>query len=630
MVERIKWGLEMGQEDAVCSDKHVRKIILNMCENNSLTVHFQPIFSSKDGSVLGVEALTRIVSDNPFNGIDDLFSRAIFTGTICTLDYHCRENALRTVSMSGVETNSYFIFINVCPETLTSADYYQGMTDLFSDKWHVPKDRIVLEITEKSSITNYKLFMDAITYYKKRGYRIAIDDFGAGHGGLKMLSIIEPDFVKIDRHFISNIDQANIKYNLVDAVTTACHRMGTQLIAEGIEREEELKTVLELGIDHLQGYFLARPDAQLPHSGVTNLSVLGRQRSNRLGSINYETIGDICKMTVSIDPDAPFFTAFERFIQDESLRGLAVANHGKVVGMLHRSRFFEKNILGKCGYGMHLNAHKKVSDLMEHSFCAVESNLSLEEVARKIQFRSPQKMYDDICVTYHGNYAGIVAVSDLLDAITERSLFIAKGSNPLTGLPGNDCIRREIEKHLSQNMHFDVLYIDLDYFKPYNDCYGFDKGDAVIQCLGDICTSVVHDVSGDRWGFVGHIGGDDFILLTLPRHSIDIAKGIVNAFRDRLREFHGEDDYSRGCYYSQNRKGEYETFELLSLSIAIVSTEVNKISSYAELASLATEIKKMAKKQKGFSIVRDRRLYSQKNNDNSVKPNINDIVVISC
>ncbi len=114
------------------------------------------------------------------------------------------------------------------------------------------------------------------------------------------------------------------------------------------------------------------------------------------------------------------------------------------------------------------------------------------------------------------------------------------------------------------------------------------------------------------WGFVGHIGGDDFIVLTRPQHSIDVAHRIVNAFRHRLPEYHGREDFGRGSYKSQNRKGEVEEFDLLSLSIAIVSTEVNKFGSYAELASLASEIKKLAKKQKGFSIVRDRRLLGPK------------------
>lgn len=624
MVERLKWELEMTNGNLAEAGENIRRTIHDMCSGDALTVHFQPIYSARDASLFAVEALTRTVAENPFGRIDELFRHAILTDTICTLDYHCRENALREAALLGVKERELYLFLNVCPEVLTNAEHYPGLTDLFSDRWNIPKERIVLEITEESSITNYKLFRDAVTYYKNRGYRIAIDDFGAGHGGLKMLSMIEPDFVKIDRHFISNIDKANIKYNLVDAVTTACHRIGIQMIAEGIEREEELSIVKDLGIDYLQGYLLARPSQTIPSDNSSSIvaagcQLLSKTAANQTGQ-HYATIGDICRTNVSIDPAVPFSFAVERFIQDESLRGLPVVKKDHVIGMLHRSRFLEKNILGKCGYGMHLNAHKKVSDLMERSFLSVEANISLEEVAQMLQSRKAEQMYDDICITSHGKYRGIVAVSDLLDAITERSLLIAKGSNPLTGLPGNEFIRREIEKHLAQNMHFDVLYIDLDHFKPYNDFYGFDRGDTVIRCLGGICSQAVEEVPDGGWGFVGHIGGDDFIVLTRPQHSIDVAHRIVHAFQEQLPEYHGTEDFARGSYNSQNRKGEREEFDLLSLSIAIVSTEVNKFSSYAELASLASEIKKLAKKQKGFSIVRDRRLLGPKSETGGAGP----------
>ncbi len=139
-----------------------------MCSGDALTVHFQPIYSARDGGLFAVEALTRTVAPNPFERIDELFRHAILTDTICTLDYHCRENALREASLLGVKERDLYLFLNVCPEVLTNAEHYPGLTDLFSDKWNIPKERIVLEITEESSIANYKLFRDAVTYYKNR------------------------------------------------------------------------------------------------------------------------------------------------------------------------------------------------------------------------------------------------------------------------------------------------------------------------------------------------------------------------------------------------------------------------------------------------------------------------------
>lgn len=160
-------------------------------------------------------------------------------------------------------------------------------------------------------------------------------------------------------------------------------------------------------------------------------------------------------------------------------------------------------------------------------------------------------------------------------------------------------------------MHFDVCYIDIDNFKPYNDHYGFEKGDVVIKTLACIIEESIK-TDGFDFSFVGHIGGDDFIVIIPPQISIPACEKIIASFEATLPASHDSEDYNRRCYVSKNRKNEEETFNLLSLSIGIVSTEVHKIKSYAQLASIATEIKKAAKIQSALSgassIARDRRL----------------------
>jgi diguanylate cyclase (GGDEF)-like protein len=243
---------------------------------------------------------------------------------------------------------------------------------------------------------------------------------------------------------------------------------------------------------------------------------------------------------------------------------------------------------------------------MERRFLLIEANAALEEAARKIQSRASEFRHEDICITKNGKYYGTLSVNILLDALTEKSLLLAKGSNPLTGLPGNEFIQREIDRKLSQGMHFDVCYIDIDNFKPYNDHYGFEKGDYVIKTLA---LSITDAIAADRndFDFIGHIGGDDFIVITRSKSAVVTCNTIISAFETRLPEFHNASDYGQGFYTSHNRKGEKETFRLLSLSIGIVSTEFCKIESYAQLASIATEVKMAAKAREGSVIVRDRR-----------------------
>jgi len=613
---RTKWHLEECNKSCISAnklnfDKIDKDKILQLLDSDLLTSHFQPIFSAKDGTVFGYEALARIKENKLNVNIKELFNTAVATNMISFLDVKCRENAISIASNLGIAETGKYLFINVNPKTLIDPAHREGITEELLDRYGISRDKVVLEITEESAIEEYSLFHGAVLYYKNRGYKIAIDDFGSGYAGLKMLSIIEPDFVKIDRHFISNIDKATVKFNLVDSIISVCHRMGIKVIAEGIENKEEVKTLINIGIDLLQGYYLYKPSPILNEDKANIPLITSTKVKCCTMSDEQCLIGELAKRVEPISSSVLFIDAFYRFMKDPELRSLPVVNNDRLVGMLQRNRFLENNVLGRYGYGMHLNATKLVESVMEQPTIVVEANTAIEDVAQRIQLRKFEFVYDDIYVTKSGKYFGVVSVHSLLDAITERNLVLAKNANPLTGLPGNETIQREIIKRISQNMHFDVCYIDIDNFKPYNDHYGFEKGDMVIKILASIIKESI-DPNYSDYSFVGHIGGDDFILITVPQVSIPTCEKIISEFEKVLPELHGVEDYVRGYYVSKNRKNEEEKFNLLSISIGIVSTEVRRIDSYAHLASIAAEVKKAAKMQSAFtsrsSIVRDRRL----------------------
>ncbi len=615
---RIKWEFNDDNESATrelariaTSDENTfardLESIQTIIHDNSLTTLFQPIFNTDNGAVLGYEALTRTQGENPFGGVGDLFQRAIQTGCVCALDCACLAMSLKSAHTFALRDRPECLFLNLCPETLMNNGLFLDTCDTLVESLGISRDKIVLEITEESMISNYAFFKKSLEVYRHKGYRIAIDDFGAGYGGLKMLSTIEPDFVKIDRHFIADIDRATIKYNLVDAIATACHRIGISVVAEGIEREEELSVLQNTGIQYLQGFYLGYPSPYM-NASVKAGTLLSSYRKDAASSIGEPSfIGDISTKAETINPGDQVINALRRFTANRELRTLPVVDGAIVVGMLQRSRFIEENIIGRHGYGYSMNTYKTVADVMERNFFLCEANTTLDELSRRIRSRKTSLQYDDICVTRGGKYQGTVPISLLLNAISERNIILAKGCNPLTGMPGNDFIQREISQRLGQSMHFDVCYIDIDNFKPFNDHYGFERGDTVIKALATIITRVLSLRTTASFDFGGHIGGDDFIVVTRPQDSFTLAEKISAEFEARLPEFHGADDFSTGMYTARNRRGVSEDFGLLSLSIGIVSTEVYRIESYPQLASLATDVKKIAKMQSGFSIVRDRR-----------------------
>ncbi|HMD13420.1 MAG TPA: bifunctional diguanylate cyclase/phosphodiesterase, partial [Bacteroidota bacterium] len=585
---RFRWSLESSsaaadEKKTVAPERDELKEILLQ---NRLTVHYQPIFSSKDGSVFGYESLARVadVEKSSFLDARQLFNKAAEYNLASQLDVRCRENALRNAARLSIADTSALLFVNICPEALLHDFDDVCKIDILIEELGLRKDRIVLEVNEENVISNFAFFKKTIDYYNKNGYKLAIDNFGAGYGGLKMLSIIEPNFVKIDRHFISNIDKAIVKFNLVDAVTTACHRMGIRVVAGGIETKEELEVLLNLDCELLQGFLLGKSAPTFTAQAAKLDEFTSSPRNLPFNRGDDFFISDIVSYVEPIAPAATVLDAFNRFMDDDGLALLPVVQGKRVAGMLFRTRFLERQFLGKLSFGMHLNKYKDISHIMEQQFVALESNTLLEDVAKKIRSKKFRSHYNDICVTKHGRYLGIVSITDLLDALTEKNLILAKGSNPLSGMPGNEFIQKEIEKRISQNMHFDVCYIDIDHFKPYNDHYGFGQGDNVIKTLAEIVKKNLAS-SGDDLCFAGHIGGDDFIVITRPRHSLPVCSSIIADFERQLPVFHGEDDCCNTIYQSTNRKGETESFGLLSLSIGIVSTEVINVQSFAQLSS---------------------------------------------
>lgn len=178
-------------------------------------------------------------------------------------------------------------------------------------------------------------------------------------------------------------------------------------------------------------------------------------------------------------------------------------------------------------------------------------------------------------------------------------------ANPLTRLPGNVSIQARITEGVVSGRPLAVLYLDLDNFKAYNDAYGFDAGDQVIRRTGQIILGRTMAVG--RGDFVGHIGGDDFIVVTVPERMEEIAKAVIEEFDRTAPSFYREEDARRGKIVAQDRQGKTVEYPLLSISIGICHNRIRPLSSYGQVSQLGAELKKFAKKDPGSRFVVDRR-----------------------
>ncbi|HEU4865641.1 MAG TPA: response regulator [Actinomycetota bacterium] len=178
--------------------------------------------------------------------------------------------------------------------------------------------------------------------------------------------------------------------------------------------------------------------------------------------------------------------------------------------------------------------------------------------------------------------------------------------SPLTGLPGNIRIQEEIERNVRDDRPFAVLYCDLDNFKAYNDEKGFVRGDRLIQATARIIQDAVVEFAGTD-GFVGHVGGDDFVAVVPPESAEDIATRIVERFDGDIHEFYEREDIKRGYIEVEDRKGEMQRLPLAGVSVGIATTEVRRFEHYGEAVAVATEMKQFAKREPRSWYAIDRR-----------------------
>lgn len=178
-------------------------------------------------------------------------------------------------------------------------------------------------------------------------------------------------------------------------------------------------------------------------------------------------------------------------------------------------------------------------------------------------------------------------------------------ANPLTHLPGNVSIETHIEEALAAQTPLAVLYLDLNNFKAYNDAYGYEAGDHVIKSTAQMLIRLLQEDHGSE--FLGHIGGDDFILITTPDRMAPLAQSIIKDFDAMVPSFYTPEDRKRKKIISTDRKGKVVEFPLLSIAIGICHNGHKKLTSYAQISQYGAELKKHAKEHAGSALVIDRR-----------------------
>lgn len=585
-------------------------VLEDIIENCRLTAVFQPIIDFRALAYVAFEGLIRGPVGTLLHMPQPLFAAAERHGVRRRLEQACRETVFRAFAERQMPGK---LFINASPDCLDDDLFFNGSTVDLLHQIGISPSRVVIELTENQRIKDYPDVQRALSHYRELGYQIAIDDLGEGFANLRMWAEIRPDYVKIDRHFIDGIAGDKLKHHFVKAMQNLAESCSAKIVAEGIETEADCLAVRDLGIAFGQGFLIARPSAEpttLPSEKVVSTI---RQRSIVVFPTGFSPAGNVTVRSLirPVEPASPQMDndeIYRRFDADAELMSMPVVANGTPIGLINRHDLVDRMARP---YRRELFGRKSCTNFMDPMPLCIDEESTVQEAGLIISRSARRHIYDGFIVTCNGEYRGIGSAHDLMGLITEMQIQAARYANPLTQLPGSVPINEHIERLLERKLGFHACYFDIDHFKPFNDVFGYRKGDDIIVILAQIVT----EVSNPLVDFCGHIGGDDFMILFQSEDWERRCQDALRLFDERINETIasgqvGEPSVGRltdNGYFAENRRGQMVFYSLPTLSIGAVHIVPDTFESHREISAAAAEAKKNAKKSNGSTLFVERR-----------------------
>ena len=577
--------------------------LLDIIENRSLTAVFQPIVDMQAGSIVGYEGLIRGPADSPLHSPLKLFDVACEHNLGVQVEHLCRRVVLEQFVALDLPGN---LFLNISPKSLVARAAKHGETLAYIQKIGFCPERVIIELTESDPTYDYDVLRKAALHYRNMGFKIAIDDLGQGFSSLRLWSELRPEYVKIDMHFVQSVDSDPIKRQFVQSIQAIARESDTQVIAEGIETLAEYAAISDLGIPFGQGYHIARPQA-VPPKEIAGLGVAGSCRSlcvnDRLvvnACVCTQTAERLLKAVPVVSPGMTNNQVFDVFAAHPSVGIIPVVDDDRqAVGLINRSRMVE------CfaqPYQRELFGRRLCRHFMDEPLI-VDKYTTLQDLGHLMAKSEAHHLANGFIITDKGCYLGMGTGHDLMRELTQMQISAARYANPLTQLPGNVPINEQIDRILGHQIPFHVCYCDLDHFKPFNDAFGYNKGDDVIR----LAASVLSSECDPERDFIGHIGGDDFMILFCSEDWEQRCNRMINRFGQAVQEHFSSEVREHGGYFSEDRQGKKIFQSLVSLSLGVTRVVPGKFSSHHQIAEAATEAKKQAKKIHGNSLFVERR-----------------------
>ena len=516
-----------------------RELVRALCDPDRLGTAFQPVFRSRTGELEGCEALLRLPRDSGFEGPYQAFTAAFATGLAVDLEVASIERVLRDAEPFA---GDHLVFLNLLAPFLGDPR--------FGAAWLVERvvahgrqpSRVILELPEISRIADFPALARALEPYRLEGFRVAIDDFGAGYTNLRMITDVGPDFVKLDRVFIENVFVHARKRILVESVVSLCHRINCGVIAEGIETPEDLETCLGAGVDYLQGFLLARPgppEEAFLAEDLTVEAAAGPAHGEIAAAVSHGP---------TLPAEAAVAEANDLFRTDAELDVIPVLRAERALGLLARARADTFPFLsGATGDG---TVGAAIADV---PWDQVDEETPIEEVAAFVARRPRVRRFEPLVVTGPGKaYRGLLRLDDLLGLFARLHVESALEAHPLTGLPGKGRLEAEAERRLTRKAPFALARLNVLRLRAFNDRYGVLRGDKLLTHVAAVLSTLANSEPG---AFLSHYGADDFGLLLPTDRAPAVVLRAIQGIEATIGEFYDPADVSAGGVVGRDSRG---------------------------------------------------------------------------
>lgn len=575
--------------------------------------YFHPIIDLYTTAVIGFECLVRGVP--PYEMPRDMFEEAKKLRLELDLEQACVDATLNTIRDLPAHIRDLTFFINISPACLANLDFLKRFTAESFLSAGLDPAHTVFEVTEEKTFESYEVFQKLSRHYTAEGFKIGLDDFGAGYSGLTALVASTPHYLKLDMAIVRDVHLHAYKQKLVKSIVSFASSVDAKLIAEGVETLEELEVLIRYGVRFVQGFLFGQPKpTPIDLDGETKKKI--RSLVNKYdGAKIYldRRISDMISRPTTVPVQSVSCRDISSlFKKNSDMDHIVILNGGgRPKGLITRQHFF---IRTGGAFGYELFAKKYCDLISKTNFLVVDEKITVTNLARLAMDRFPDDLYDPvIVVNEEGTFIGTITMKDVITKATELEIRSAMATNPLTNLPGNEIIRQWLQEVLTGE-EYTAIYIDLDNFKGYNDTYGFLLGDELIRFTANVLAknlSLIHPEAK-----LGHIGGDDFMIVCPGLASEKGLDLVCWAFDTGKINYFKPSDVKSGFLNTVDRQGKEVRYPLVTMSLAVIdSRSMNFYPHPAHLSEAAASLKKKVKalsaQMRKSSYMFDRRHYEE-------------------